>query len=125
MINFSCDWRLPTIRWDGNFHRLDCENDYRVYGLALERSNPPILITCNEDKYLDKKKKRVIKRLLNQSGIPVVFKDSALDTITIGLRKDVRNSKPMSIGVIKSIIHSFENEVVIKNKQTILGLSSE
>jgi hypothetical protein len=113
-IYFTYDYNCQPIEKFSGIGNLKTSRYYRVYGLRQEE-NPPVLL---EFKTLPEGKDfPTIKKILKRNGIESmhIIEKYDTDSISIGLRKDLRNHISLSAAIVNTIIGYLEGKMNLNN----------
>ncbi len=127
MISFNLkDYQLSAIRRESKLSNMRTKNEFRVYGLAQQYKNPPILIEAQaavwenrQEELMELKNFFDSQGLPNQIGIDETIEDQ---TIFIGLRRDLRDHTLLSTAVLQTIVYQLENRLDLNNEFKVPGI---
>jgi hypothetical protein len=125
MINFNTnDYNMWKVERDSKLGNLECENEYKVYGLKQE-DNPVVLIEYCFEGYtnIDNLMRKKLIQFFKKNGFLIKINsiDDESNKIYIGLRKDLRKYPVLAACVLQTIIYYFEDELELSDYK-ILGI---
>jgi hypothetical protein len=120
MVQFNInDYKLKQIRSETKLSNLITKYQYCVYGLKRNKENPPIYITIYST-LINKKiasAQNFLRLFFKTNEIITLFekRDSENNnsgvSISVGLRKDLREHTALTSAIVQTIVYAFENRL--------------